>query len=142
MIPSEDLFLFKSNFFSMPSNVKIKARVRNLSALREAAAAISDDKDMIEQRDVFFNVNCGRLKLRQILSPVDGRIPPAQLIFYQRSDVKGPKLSEFGFYETSQPDTLEETLTAALGKKGKVRDASTIFKKFVAASTMRPSTTA
>ncbi len=116
--------------------------MRNLSALREAAAAISDDKDVIEQRDVFFNVNCGRLKLRRILSPVDGHIPPAQLIFYQRSDVEGPKLSEFGFYETSQPDMLEETLTAALGKKGEVRDANTISKKFITASTMQPSTTA
>jgi adenylate cyclase class IV len=52
----------------MPRNVEIKARVSDLSAVIKKAAELSGDKDgaVIKQRDTFFNVPNGRLKLRYL----------------------------------------------------------------------------
>jgi adenylate cyclase class IV len=49
----------------MPTNIEIKARVRDLAALRTRAEALSDAPvQVIPQEDTFFNVPAGRLKLR------------------------------------------------------------------------------
>lgn len=54
-----------SHSFTM-KNVEIKAYVRNLKHLLEAAKLLGEkEAEIIKQNDVFFNVNQGRLKLRK-----------------------------------------------------------------------------
>ncbi|MBU0712723.1 class IV adenylate cyclase [bacterium] len=59
------------------------------------------------QIDHYFKVRRGRLKLR------NGSIEK-NLIYYQRPDQKGPKLSQVGLYSTPEPEKLDTLLSAAL----------------------------
>lgn len=100
----------------MPSNIEIKAHVHDFPDLQRRAAALSDNSEqVIPQEDTFFVTPRGRLKLRQ-LSPQHG-----QLVWYERGDSAGPKLSNYLIAETSDPAALKQALTAALGVRGVVR---------------------
>ncbi len=86
----------------MPRNVEIKARVRDMNAVRVRAAALSDAPAVVlEQEDTFFNVPDGRLKLRVF---PDGK---GELIAYRRPDSVGPKTSEYFVYRTPHPERFE-----------------------------------
>lgn len=51
----------------MPSNVEIKARVKDVAKLKEVARALSGEEAVvIHQQDTFFSVPEGRLKLRKL----------------------------------------------------------------------------
>ena len=100
----------------MAINVEIKARVKDIDALRDNVEVNCDKfSGLIEQEDIFFNVESGRLKLR-ILAADHG-----QLIFYQRPDRFGPKVSEYHISETAEPEKLKSVLSKALGIRGVVR---------------------
>ncbi len=106
----------------MAFNVEIKARVKDIDALREKVEAICDNfGGLIEQEDIFFNVESGRLKLR-ILAADRG-----QLIYYQRPDRVGPKISAYHISETAEPETLMSVLSKALGVRGVVRKARYLY---------------
>jgi predicted adenylyl cyclase CyaB len=99
----------------MPTNIEIKACVRDFKTLQERAEALSDTPcQVIPQEDTFFYSPHGRLKLR-VLAPDRG-----QLVYYIRPDASGPKRSEYHIYETSNPDGLKSILAAALGVRGVV----------------------
>ena len=106
----------------MPTNIEIKARVRDFAALRQRAEEISDTLvQVIPQEDTFFNTPHGRLKLRQ-LEPQHG-----QLVYYERTDAAGPKRSEYILTETADPSALKTALTAALGVRGVVRKTRYLY---------------
>ncbi len=106
----------------MSRNVEIKARLPNIEELRSLAAALSDcAPEVIEQEDIFFNVPRGRLKLR-ILSPTNG-----QLIFYERTDQAGPKISTYSIVETDQPYKLKVVMAAAYGIRNAVRKTRKLY---------------
>lgn len=106
----------------MPTNVEIKARVHDFDDLRNRAERISETPArVITQDDKFFNVPLGRLKLRQ-LSPDSG-----QLIYYRRDDSKGPKVSDYLIYETSDPHSLAAVLSQAMGLRGRVRKMRLLY---------------
>ncbi|KAG9331405.1 hypothetical protein JZ751_019295 [Albula glossodonta] len=106
----------------MPSNVEIKAAVRNLQLLTQRAKELSKSTGtLIRQHDTFFNVQKGRLKLRNLM---DGT---GQLIFYERPDVDGPKLSNYSISLTSDPDGLTRVLSDALGVKGSVKKERSLY---------------
>lgn len=106
----------------MPANIEIKARVRNFSALRTRAEALSDTPvQIIPQEDTFFNVREGRLKLR-VLAADRG-----QLIYYSRPDQSGPKRSDYHIYETGDPAGLKSLLALALGVRGVVRKTRYLY---------------
>ena len=99
----------------MPRNVEIKARVRDMTALHAAAAEVATgDSVVLHQHDVFYRVECGRLKLRRF---PDG---PAELIRYQRPDASGPKTSDYDIFRTDDGQGLHDLLAAALGIRGEV----------------------
>ena len=103
-------------------NVEIKARVADPTALRERVARITDRRAVeIVQDDTFFACPSGRLKLRE-LSPTRG-----ELIFYQRPDAGGPKVSSYVISKTSEPAALRDLLTASLGVTGRVRKQRSLF---------------
>jgi adenylate cyclase len=106
----------------MPTNVEIKARVADLSALEERVLPLADAGpfDLI-QDDTFFPCAVGRLKLRE-LSPEQG-----ELIFYARPDAAGPKVSDYSLVPTATPALLREALARALGTLGRVRKARRLY---------------
>ncbi|MHA1188686.1 MAG: class IV adenylate cyclase [Candidatus Heimdallarchaeota archaeon] len=63
---------------------------------------------MDEQTDVYFKTNVGRLKLRK------GNIEGA-LVFYNRENIKGIKVSDYSLYKSKDPDSLERILRETLG---------------------------
>ncbi len=101
----------------MPSNIEIKARVRDFDKIRRRAETLSDTPvEVIAQEDTFFNTPQGRLKLR-VLSPEKG-----QLIYYTRPNQEGPKRSDYHISVTSDPENLKRVLELAYGIRGVVKE--------------------
>ncbi|KAM4035160.1 uncharacterized protein ACNLHF_014334 isoform 1-T2 [Anomaloglossus baeobatrachus] len=99
----------------MPRNVEVKARLHDWECSLQVCQQLSGGNgEKILQRDVFFNTTKGRLKLRDFQ---DGN---GQLIYYERPDQLGPKLSNYSISNTADPHGLEAVLTQALGIRGKV----------------------
>ncbi|CAN0021614.1 unnamed protein product [Bubo scandiacus] len=115
----------------MRRNVEVKARLRAPAAARGAAERLggtgrAQAQDQVQgqvlvQADTFFRVPRGRLKLRRTQ---DGR---GELIFYERPDTAGPKLSLFSVTPTDDPDGLEAVLGQALGVLGVVRKKRLLY---------------
>lgn len=106
----------------MPTNIEIKARAADFSALSRRAEQLSGSPaQTILQTDTFFLTDGGRLKLRELGTGA------AQLIYYERADEGGPKRSEYHLFDTSQPAQLKLVLTRALGIRGTVRKVRTLF---------------
>uniref|UniRef100_A0A3Q2EFX4 Si:ch211-156b7.4 n=1 Tax=Cyprinodon variegatus TaxID=28743 RepID=A0A3Q2EFX4_CYPVA len=106
----------------MPSNVEIKAKVSDPVEFAKRAAQLSQSEGtIIRQHDTFFNCSQGRLKLRDFMNG------SGQLIFYERPDTDGPKLSRYSISPTSDPPSLKTVLSDALGVKGEVRKERRLF---------------
>ncbi|GLD48193.1 uncharacterized protein AKAME5_000220700, partial [Lates japonicus] len=87
---------------AMPSNVEIKAKVSDPAEFAEKAARLSQSEGtIIRQHDTFFNCGHGRLKLRDFMNG------SGQLIFYERPDTDGPKLSRYSISPTNDPTSLQ-----------------------------------
>ena len=96
----------------MPRNVEIKAKISQLDAVLEAAEKLAGSSpESIEQEDVFFHADSGRLKWR-VLTPSSG-----QLIFNQRDDTRGPTTSTYQAVQTEHPIELRSLLGSAYGEK-------------------------
>jgi predicted adenylyl cyclase CyaB len=106
----------------MPSNIEIKARIRDFDEIRRRAEQLSDTPmEVIPQEDTFFNTPLGRLKLR-VLSEDKG-----QLIYYTRPDQEGPKRSDYHISLTSDPENLKRVLELAYGIRGIVRKTRYLY---------------
>jgi len=106
----------------MPRNVEIKAKVSNLDAFRKAALALSDTPgSLIIQKDTFFAVAQGRLKLRNFGNGL------GELIRYHRPDATGPKVSDYSISPTSDPDGLTDLLSRVMPVLGVVAKERTLF---------------
>lgn len=106
----------------MPSNVEIKAKINDPTEFAETAAKLSQSEGtIIRQHDTFFNCNQGRLKLRDFMDET------GQLIFYERPDTDGPKLSRYSISPTNNPPSLRTVLSEALGVKGEVKKERRLF---------------
>ena len=106
----------------MSRNIEIKARVEDLDTVAEKVALIADSGPTeLEQEDIFFRCDSGRLKLR-VFSDGSG-----ELIYYRRADQGGPKESFYLRSPTSVPDILGESLTLAYGQAGRVVKHRTLY---------------
>ena len=106
----------------MPTNIEIKARIRDFADLKRRAEAISDSHlEVIPQEDTFLVTPKGRLKLR-ILAP-----DRAQLVYYERPDWDGPKRSDYFIFNTNDPENLKTALSLALGIRGVVRKTRYLY---------------
>lgn len=105
----------------MPSNIEIKARVKDRTRFHRIARDLSGSQATIEQEDTFFHCPQGRLKLRSF---PDGT---GELIHYDRPDRASPKVSRYTISKTGEPETLRETLSKALGIVGVVRKIRHLF---------------
>ena len=106
----------------MPSNIEIKARIRDFAEIKSRAARLSDiSPQVIPQEDTFFSTPQGRLKLR-VISESQG-----QLIYYRRPDQEGPKRSNYHISHTSDPANLRRVLELAYGIRGVVRKTRYLY---------------
>jgi predicted adenylyl cyclase CyaB len=100
----------------MPTNIEIKARVRDWEQTRRAAESLADRPlEIIDQVDTFFACPNGRLKLREF-SAIHG-----ELIAYDREDRAGAKASRYLITPTTEPEALRSVLLRALGIAGTVK---------------------
>jgi len=106
----------------MPTNIEIKARVRDFPELKRRAEALSDSPlEVIPQEDTFFITPKGRLKLR-VLAP-----DRAQLVYYERPNQDGPKRSDYFIFNTNDPENLRTALSLALGIRGVVKKTRYLY---------------
>ena len=103
-------------------NVELKARCASPSRVRAILdAAGAEFRGVDEQRDVYFHVPEGRLKLRR------GTIERA-LIHYQRADAAEIKPSHVTMARLDEaPQELEDTLAQALGVRALVEKRRAIY---------------
>ncbi|MES2776774.1 MAG: class IV adenylate cyclase [Bacteroidota bacterium] len=106
----------------MHLNVEIKARCEAPDSIRKILLGLhAEFRGTDEQEDTYFNVPEGRLKLR--LGPIE-----KSLIFYQRNNQSGPKISEVTMVNvTDNGDALKNVLDKALGKKVVVKKNREIY---------------
>ena len=95
----------------MPVNTEIKAKVHDMNALRALARDLATcPMEIILQKDVFFKVPHGRLKLR-IFSDKS-----AELIQYERPDTAESKQSHYQIYPISNPQEFRLLMAKSLGE--------------------------
>ncbi|XP_018900846.1 uncharacterized protein [Bemisia tabaci] len=105
-------------------NIEIKAKVHDFEYFIRKSEEISGGKGtFIEQEDIFFNVPNGRLKLRFR----DKNTDCGELIYYERPDQQGPKLSKFNRSNFGNSKDLQHILALALGIKGVVRKKRLLY---------------
>jgi len=103
-------------------NVEIKARVEDVVAVRLLLDELAESGPTeLKQVDTFYNCSVGRLKLREILGA------HAELISYVRSDMAGPKVSEYTRVPVESPQSLDAALASSLGIRGVVRKTRSIY---------------
>jgi predicted adenylyl cyclase CyaB len=103
-------------------NVEIKARVADPAALRARVVRLATAGPIsIGQRDTFFTVARGRLKLRRF---DDGT---AELIFYERDDTRGPRTSAYSIARCPDAAAMATVLARALGVRGIVQKRRELF---------------
>lgn len=92
-------------------NVEIKAKCPDQTFIRDFLCKNSTlSKGVDHQIDTYFNVDQGRLKLRQ------GNVENS-LIYYKREDKAGPKSSEIKLARLTETEDLLEVLKASNGVK-------------------------
>ena len=106
----------------MAWNVEIKARLSDINIQRNIALQLSESEPvLIQQEDVFFKTNKGRLKLR-FFNERSG-----ELISYDRTDKRGPKTSEYYIFKTDNPLELNAVLEHNMGILQKVKKRRELF---------------
>ena len=91
-------------------NIEIKARCADLEKAEEKLTALgAGPAGTFAQKDTYFRVPEGRLKLR-VIGPDDGH-----LIFYRRKDTPEPKRSDYEIAGTTDPEALGRMLRELLG---------------------------
>lgn len=105
----------------MPTNIEIKAKASDWQGQYRKAQQMADLRENLQQEDIFFNCERGRLKLR-VLGEAG-----AYLIFYQRPDQAGPKTSAYDLVPVADARSMGEILGKALGVACKVRKKREVF---------------
>lgn len=103
-------------------NIEIKAIASDFSKQKKIAESLSEKKPKIlKQEDYYFKIDKGRLKLR-VLS-----INKGELIYYERPDDTGPKLSSYQIYKTDTPNKLINVLDSSYGIRNIVRKTRYLY---------------
>jgi adenylate cyclase class IV len=90
-------------------NLEAKFRLDDLTLAEERARKIGyERRAILQQRDTFFVVPNGKLKLRE-------ENDPARLIFYAREESGPLSLSSYDLVTVAEPEATRAMLSAALG---------------------------
>jgi predicted adenylyl cyclase CyaB len=102
-------------------NFEFKARTNDLDFLEKKLLKLNPEFiGQDQQTDIYFNVEKGRLKLRE------GNIENA-LIYYERQNVTGAKQSDILLYQHQPDKSLKDILTKLHGIKVVVKKARKIY---------------
>ena len=94
----------------MPQNLELKIRVASLPASERIAMKLGANYiSTLQQKDTYYNISAGRLKLREIQND------HAELIYYQRPNISGGKYSQYTIISVQYPQTIHRILASALG---------------------------
>ena len=106
----------------MPRNLEVKAKITSIKDCMTVAEALhAKHSGILRQTDTYFKVSRGRLKLREIHGD------HSELIFYEREETSGHRMSQFEQFPVSDPDRLKLLLTSACGIKGIVEKERILF---------------
>jgi adenylate cyclase class IV len=128
-------------------NIELKARLADLDKAHQVARSLGAQlHDVERQRDTYFLVSNGRLKLRQRWSadsflqqptargqgsavPDDhtDHTRPSQLIWYHRCNEARARPSDYSLVEVAAADALHDLLAGALGVAVEVTKLRTIY---------------
>src|SRR5215472_13986892 len=93
----------------MSANIEIKAIYQNLDRAHTIAISLGAQPSISQfQRDTYFQVESGRLKLREISDA-------AWLIPYIRPDHMAAKRSDYEIFDVRNPERTRNLLTQILG---------------------------
>ena len=102
-------------------NVEIKARCEDPGFIRHYLLSnAAEFKGLDEQADTYFNVDHGRLKLRE------GKIEN-NLIYYERANQAGPKDSTFNLIKIDDASGLKDVLEKSIGIRVVVQKKREIY---------------
>ncbi|MGH7948258.1 MAG: class IV adenylate cyclase [Candidatus Binataceae bacterium] len=102
-------------------NVEAKFRLASIDATREHAISLGfGERAILFQRDTFFRVARGKLKLRD----EGGR---AELIWYERPSQAGLMLSDYVIVSVADADAMRLVLGSSLGMLAEVRKQRTLL---------------
>jgi predicted adenylyl cyclase CyaB len=103
-------------------NIEIKTPAPDREAVLRALEALGAAAVWIRrQRDIFFHVPAGYLKLRR----VEGE--PGELIAYTREPGTEPRPSDYEIATVADPEAVESALTRALGVLGVVEKTRRLY---------------
>jgi predicted adenylyl cyclase CyaB len=103
-------------------NLEFKARIASIEEAESCARALGAEKrELLLQRDTYFSVPQGRLKLRELGEH------HAELIAYQRADAAGERWSSYTRYPVNDPATLRTLLADALGVVTEVKKRRQLY---------------
>jgi len=104
--------------------VELKAKVDDLDVVRRKLTSLGAHcKGTFPQIDFYFNVPEGRLKLRQ----VEG-IDEAELVYYERENIAGPKRSDVFILEIRKPAVFKILLEKLLKTRAIVEKVREIYR--------------
>ena len=104
--------------------VELKAKVDDLVRVRRKLKELNAEYvGTFTQKDTYYAVPQGRLKLRET-----GGEEKAQLVYYERPDLKGPKTSRVFILEIKRQDFLRAFIEKTLEKKVVVEKQREIYR--------------
>lgn len=106
-------------------NIEIKARIGDIESAKRTAGSLcgGGPAALLHQVDTYFEVPAGRLKMREF----DDCNTQSELIYYERSNVSGPRSSDYLIELISDSQGLKSVLEAALGVTVVVRKTRTLY---------------
>jgi adenylate cyclase class 2 len=106
----------------MPVNLELKARYASAQDAHARALSCSGQPAaLLLQRDTYFRVPRGRLKLRETEAVC------AELIYYERAEESAERWSHFVREDVTEPAGLLHVLTEAFGVLAVVRKQRTLY---------------
>jgi adenylate cyclase class IV len=96
--------------------LKVQCDEATFAAVSARAASLGELQRLL-QRDTYFTVPLGRLKLREIRE--EGKAPFAELIGYSRPDLEGSRWSTYhrAVITASEVDALRDALASTVGER-------------------------
>jgi len=106
----------------MATNLELKARVHSSADAHACARRLGASfEGVLHQRDTYFRVREGRLKLRECAGSA------AELIYYVREETSPERWSRYERVEVPDPGLLRRMLAGALGTLAVVEKARSLY---------------
>jgi len=106
----------------MPQNLELKARIPSIGQAAHVARRLhARAKGILHQRDIYYKIPRGRLKLRMI------NRRSAELIFYSRPNKKGSRYSKYAILPVADMALVHSLCTKAFGTMVEVEKQRRLF---------------